>query len=306
MKLELNEHSTPFNLESTLTCGQLFRWEKVGSWWLGIAQHQAFKVRQTDNILEFEGTNTDFIKNYFRLDDDLQRIVSEINRDTWTKQAVQTFYGLRLARQDPWECLVSYMCATFKNILAIKGIILNLARRFGSEFAFEGQSFYTFPKPKALAKATLSELRMCKLGFRARRVRETARIVDCNKIGLEDLKAVDYETAKHRLLQLPGVGNKVADCILLFSLEKLEAFPVDIWMKKVIQRYYSNHFDELFIHKILDKKTLSAKEYSAISAFARNYFGRYAGYAQEYLYHFVRAQNSKDLRQEQSPDQPLP
>lgn len=289
MELKLNKHLTPFDLENTLQCGQLFRWEKHEDWWYGNVEQQVFKVRQTNSVLGFEGTNVDFIRNYFRLDDNLTQIVSEINRDSLIKRAIHAFLGLRIARQSPWECLISYICATYKNIPAIKDMISELSKRFGNEIAFENHVSYTFPEPNVLTNATLDELRKCKLGFRAKRVRETARMVDCSEVDFEALKKIDYETAKDELLRLPGVGNKVADCVLLFSLEKLEAFPVDVWMKRIAQKHYANHFDASFIRKVSEKTSLSTKEYNRIGSFAREYFGKYAGYAQEYLFHFVRS-----------------
>ena len=289
MELKLNQHLTPFNLENTLQCGQLFRWEKHGGLWYGIAEQRVFKVRQTNDVLEFEGANVDFVKNYFRLDDDLPHIISEISQDSLMKHAIQIFLGLRIVRQNPWECLISYICATHKSIPAIKNMIFDLSKQFGDKIAFEDYNFYTFPGAAALANATLDELRRCKLGFRAKRVRETARMINCNKIDFEMLKTIDYEMAKGKLLQLPGVGNKVADCVLLFSLEKLEAFPVDVWMKRIVQNHYANHFDALFIEKLSAKKSLYSKDYNRIGSFARDYFGKYAGYAQEYLFHFVRS-----------------
>ena len=108
------------------------------------------------------------------------------------------------------------------------------------------------------------------------------------------MKKVDYKTARGELLHLPGVGNKVADCVLLFSLEKLEAFPVDVWIKRVVQMYYANCFDATFIDKLSEKTSLSSKAYNRIGSFARDYFGKYAGYAQEYLFHFIRSKQSKD------------
>ena len=171
-------------------------------------------------------------------------------------------------------------------------MIYKLSKQFGNKIAFENYDFYTFPEPSALANATLKELGICKLGFRAKRIRETARIVNCNRFNFEALKKFDYETAKDKLLQLPGVGNKVADCVLLFSLEKLEAFPVDVWMKRIVQKHYANHFDASFIKRIAEKKSLSSKAYNSIGLFARSYFGKYAGYAQEYLFHFVRSKQT--------------
>jgi len=289
MELKLNKYLTPFDLENTLQCGQLFRWEKHEDWRYGIVGQQVFKVRQTNNVLGFEGANINFIRNYFRLDDNLPQIVSEINRDSLVKRAIQSFPGLRIVRQNPWECLISYVCATCKNIPAIRNMIFELSRRFGDKIAFENHISYAFPEPNILANATLNELRICKLGFRAKRVRETARMVASNKVDFEALKKIDYETAKDELLRLPGVGNKVADCVLLFSLEKLEAFPVDVWIKRIVQKHYANHFDAPFISKVSEKTSLSTREYNRIGSFAREYFGKHAGYAQEYLFHFVRS-----------------
>jgi N-glycosylase/DNA lyase len=140
-----------------------------------------------------------------------------------------------------------------------------------------------------LAEASIDELRRCGLGYRARLVREAAQMVADGKVDFEQLKKADYEEARAVLLQVSGVGNKVADCVLLFSLEKLEAFPVDVWVRRIVERHYSNHFDTSFIHKISTTNSLSKKAYDDIGSFARGYFGRYAGYAQEYLFHFVRS-----------------
>lgn len=292
MELELNLNSTPFDLESTLQCGQLFRWKKHRGWWYGIVEKRVFKVRRTYNILEFKGVNVDFVKNYFRLDDNLPQIVSEISRDSLIRRAVQEFSGLRIVRQNPWECIISYICATYKNIPAIKNMISELSRQFGTKTSFESYDFHTFPEPDALAESTLDELRKCRLGFRAKWIREVAEMVDSHEVDFEAIKQADYETAKAELLHLPGVGNKVADCILLFSMEKLDAFPIDVWIKRVIHSYYADYFNASFIDKISEKKSLSSREYDRIGSFARDYFGKYAGYAQEYLFHFARTKQT--------------
>ncbi len=288
MELELNQHSTPFNLENTLQCGQLFRWEKHGDCWYGLVNQRVLKVRQENSVLEFKGASVDEVRKYFRLEDDLPEIITEICRDSLIRRAVQASPGLRIVRQEPWECLISYICATYKNIPAIRNMIFELSKRFGEEIVFDDYVFYTFPEAHTLVEASLDELRECGLGFRAKLVQETARIVEVSGVDFEMLKKVDYETAKGDLLCLPGVGNKVADCVLLFSLDKLEAFPIDVWMKRVVQNNYALHFDPLFIEKLSLKPSLSTKAYDEIGAFARGYFGEYAGYAQEYLFHYAR------------------
>lgn len=294
MKIQLNLAKTPFSLHHTLSCGQTFRWEKHGEWWVGVARETAFKIRQTNSTLEFKSSKEDsaseFIWNYFRLDDDLSQVYSKVAKDRYLNQAVKRFNGLRLVRQEPWECLISFVCATHANIPAIKQMISNLSRRFGDPIRFEDETFYAFPTPRSLARSTASELRLCKLGYRAENVLKTSKLVDAGDFDIETLKTTPYESAKAELMKLPGIGPKVADCVLLFSLDKLEAFPIDVWMKRIILQYYPRHFDLEFVAKIKEKKGLSPREYQTIYEFGRKYFGEYLGYAQEYLYHYKRCE----------------
>lgn len=289
-KLKIDKNS--FNLDATLNCGQLFRWKKLGDWWYGIVDSEAFKVRQNNKDIEFEGVNTDHIKNYFRLDDNLTEIAEKINKDTLTQNALQMFPGLRIVRQSPWECLISFICSTIKNIPAIKDMIVKLSTKFGEEIYFQGFTFYTFPNPSALANATLKELRECRLGFRAKRVLDTAKIIHQHKTNFESLKKLNYIQSKKALMEFPGVGNKVADCVLLFSLDQLKAFPIDVWMKRVIRKYYSSYFDKRFIEALSKGHSITSKEYNSMGSFAHDYFGEYAGYAQEYLFHYIRNRGS--------------
>jgi len=282
------EHSCPFNLDSTLNCGQAFRWNKHGEWWHGTVRQKIFKIRQIGNKLEFENADADFIQNYFGLHDNLPKIFSQITKDKHIEAAVKKFEGLRILRQDPWECLISYICATYKNIPAIKQMLFNLSKKFGNKTVFNGYDFYTFPTPAKLAKASIKELAECGLGYRATYVSETAKTIYENDFKLENLRKANYEKARQKLLNFLGVGLKVADCVSLFSLEKLEAFPVDVWIKRIILKHYANHFPTEFIRKISSKKSLTNSEYERLNLFGRRYFGEYAGYAQEYLYHFER------------------
>jgi N-glycosylase/DNA lyase len=169
-------------------------------------------------------------------------------------------------------------------------MISKLSRHFGKRIVFDNRDFYTFPRPSALASASLEELKTCKVGFRAERIIETAKQVCDSGFRLNDLKRMDYQEAKSALMALPGVGQKVADCILLFSLDRLEAFPVDIWVKRAILDLYPNHFEISFVKKALTTRSISQSVYERISSFGRNYFGQYAGYAQEYLFLLLRNQ----------------
>jgi N-glycosylase/DNA lyase len=288
MELELRP-SQFFDLDLTLCCGQAFRWKKLDGWWYGIVKDKPLKVRQKGNVVEFENVSPEFIEAYFGLRDDLPSILAQITRDHHIEKAVKTLKGLRILRQDPWECLISYICATYKNIPAIKRMLSNMAERFGEKMLLEGRVFYAFPTAEKLAEASPKDLAECGLGYRAKYVSETAKKVARGEFKIEDLKAKSLEKARERLLTLPGVGLKVADCVSLFSLEKLEAFPVDVWIKHVIIKHYGNFFEKSFIEKVILKKSLTWAEYERLSLFGREYFGVYAGYAQEYLYHFERA-----------------
>ncbi len=287
MKIKLNS-KRPFNLDFTLCCGQTFKWNKQGDWWYGVVGQRAFKIRQERDVLEFEGVNERFVWNYFRLQDDLPNILSNINKDETVETAIDELRGLRIVRQEPWECLISYICATYKSIAAIKSMLANLSKRFGEGIRLDSQSFYGFPKPEQLAKAELQKLVACGLGYRAKYALETARLICDGTLDLGQLKKKSYAKAKRELMGFPGVGPKVADCVLLFSLEKLEAFPVDIWIKRIILSYYAQHLPKDFAKRISPQGSLSTGAYERLSSFGREYFGKYAGYAQEYLYHYGR------------------
>jgi len=282
--------SAPFNLDFTLCCGQAFRWNKRGEWWYGVVGKRIFKMRQNNKGLEFENVDAEFIKDYLGLFDDLPNILLRINKDKHMKATINEFRGLRILRQEPWECLISYICATYKSIAAIKRMLLNLSMKFGERAQLDGYKFHTFPTSARLAKATLQELTDCGLGYRAKYVLETVKMIHENGFDLEALKMMTCEEAKTELLNFPGVGPKVADCVMLFSLGKLEAFPVDVWMRRVILRHYSQHFTPEFAERLSREESLSNSEYEKLNLFGREYFGEYAGYAQEYLYHYERMQ----------------
>ncbi len=286
MSIEL-KHDTPFSLDHTLDCGQVFRWNRGDGFWLGIVDASIVKVAQRENRLTFNIYPKDkakekeeaFIRRYFRLDDNLPHVLACINRDEAIAKAIKELCGLRLIRQDTWECLISFICATYANIPRIKKMIERLSRSFGEKISCEECIFYTFPSREALAKATLRELKECGLGFRARYVFETTRML--HGFNLESLRDMSYEDARKRLMTLAGVGGKVADCVLLFSLDKLEAFPVDVWISRIVSEHYANRLP-----------AAQLKSFKKVSEFGRAYFGEYAGYAQEYLYHYYRLRRS--------------
>jgi N-glycosylase/DNA lyase len=281
-------NSVPFNLDVTLCCGQVFRWGKKDGWWYGVTGSRVFKIRQVNAELEFANADQKFIVNYFGLDDDLQKIRAAVGRDEHIRKALREFWGLRIIRQDPWECLISYICATYKNIPAIKHMLLSLSSKFGERTTLDGMEFFTFPTPERLADATTKDLLECGLGYRAKYVQETSKRIFESNFELENLKQMPYTQAKKRICNFAGVGPKVADCVLLFSLGKTEAFPVDRWVERVILNHYVEKLQPELTQKLKQRTGLTNSEYAKLNAFGRQYFGKYAGYAQEYLYHYER------------------
>jgi N-glycosylase/DNA lyase len=279
-----------FDLDFSLCCGQVFRWRKIGGWWYGVVGERVFKIRQSGIELEFDNVSEQFVRHYFGLNDDLTQISRCIAKDDNVRAALHKFDGLRIVRQVPWECLISFICATYKSIAAIELMLRKLSEKYGEKRVFDGYDFYTFPTIERLAFASESGLRECGLGYRAEYVQATARRIHEEKIDLDSLKALPYLEARKQLLEFAGVGLKVADCVLLFSLEKLEAFPVDVWVKRVILNHYANQLPTDLVKKLKSHDSLTNSEYEKTSTFARAYFGRYAGYAQEYLYHYERTQ----------------
>lgn len=301
-RLVFRIETTDFNLEHSLVCGQVFRWRQNKRWWYRVIGNGVVKIRQAGNSLEFVGTEgadwDNVLSSYFRLDDNLEEILYEIDRDDFISQAIRKYRGLRLIRQDPWECIISYIIATNSNIPQIERNLENLCRSFGERIIFDGTDFYTFPTAKALARTDVSTLRACKVGYRAEFIRATAQALASESSIFQSLNSLPYEGARELLLEklnqrkvFKGIGPKVADCILLFSFDKLEAFPTDVWILKTVLQKYSHLFEKEYLLKLLlkpSKGSLGVRDYYLISQKMREYFGRFAGYAQEYLYHFAR------------------
>jgi len=303
LEFKLNLSTLPFDLGHTLDSGQAFRWEQRGEWWYGVLPGCAVKVRQEEASLvcvtSSEQLTPHSVHEYFRLDDSLERIYSQIMKDDHITEAIQRFYGLRLINQDVWECLVSFVIATNTNIPRIKLMISRLCEKFGEKASFEGNEYAHFPSAERLAEASLEDLGACGLGYRARFVKAVAQKVSSGSVSLDELKLLDYERARDLLTQrilgektLLGIGRKAADCVLLFSCGKDSSFPIDVWMARVLSRYYPTLFEKE-IAKRLDSHVsnmvrLSGGAYESISASMREYFGEYAGYAQQYLFHDAR------------------
>ena len=266
----------PLNLVHTFECGQAFRWKRVGDWYYGVVFGNIFAIRQTLLGLEFRSypeSEEDVayrIKYYLRLDDDLPAIYDRIAIDHRMSSAIAQFSGLRLIRQDPWECLLSFICSINSNIARISASVESLCEKLGACLEIDDQVLYTFPTPQQVANLGETGLRLLGMGFRAKYMAETARILTEDGYDLEGLREASYQDAKTELMSLPGVGDKVADCVLLFSLDKLDAFPVDRWVRRAVEDWYLNG---------------EPRSYGAIREWSLDTFGPYGGYAQQYMFH---------------------
>jgi N-glycosylase/DNA lyase len=264
-------HAPYFNLDLTLSCGQVFRWEKKEQW-TGVVNGAVIRLKQKGSELIIESTlDKRSIQDYFRLDDDLEKIYSDIGRDELMTSLIRKYYGMHLILQDPWECLASYICSSNNTIKNIKNSIGLLCECFGNRIE---NGHYSFPTPATLSQVELCDMASCRMGFRAPNVRSAATMIADGEFDLYGIKDMSYEEGRAELVKIKGVGNKIADCVLLFAFGKLESFPVDTHIEQIMERFYRKNFEEAKKSKMRDK----------IADFGRAYFGRNCGYAQEYLY----------------------
>lgn len=273
------------NVDHSINSGQVFLWEKFGTKWYGVNGADILLVDESNpkKIKSYQKSNYDL----FRDDDDFDNIIKTISKDKIIKKAVKEFPGLRLLRQDPFQCYISFIVSANSNIQNIRLTLQKLAKRFGNKVTFDKKEFHLFPEPKKLADATKVELLLCGLGYRAPFVKNAATQVVNGRIDFDHLKKLNYHTAKESLLQVYGIGNKVADCILLFSLEKLEAFPLDRWIIRSLQQHYPQRFS-------FEGKTITDKKYRLLHEQIVQYFGPYAGYCQQFLFKMIRESNQKN------------
>lgn len=264
------------NLLYTLECGQAFRWRKRDGWYFGVVRGHIIKIRQDGLHFTFYTAptpdNYSLVAHYFALDEDYQAIVRALAQDPVLAPIVEEYYGLRIVRQEPWECLISYIISANNRIPMIMKSISCLSQRYGTPIELHGYTDYSFPTAETLASLHADDLVDCGIGFRSSYIVQTARILLNEGWDLETIRELPYEEARAKLMRLPGVGPKVADCVLLFSLGKGEAFPVDIWIKRAVEELY------------FGGQTMPIKH---VYHFGKR-FGEYAGYAQEFLYYYAR------------------
>jgi len=270
------------DIDNSINSGQVFLWKKIKKNWYGIDGQNILKINQGGKIESIQNTKTDF----FRKNDDIQKIIKSISKDKTVKKAISQYEGLRLFNQDPFQCMISFIISSNSNIQKIKNSLEKISKKFGTKLVVQNEEFYLFPKPEKIAKASINEIKTCGVGYRAPFIKEAAKMVTSKKINFEYLKNSDYNETKRNLRLIPGVGNKVADCIMLFSLNKLDAFPLDTWMIKILERYYSNEFH-------IKTKTITEKQYEILHKKIVDYFGPYCGYAQQFLFKMERENYEK-------------
>ena len=267
-----------FELFDTFECGQCFRWRKIcENKYFGIAYGKALLIeKQSDSVIFYDTTRKDFDevwKDYFDFDTDYEGIKNSFSNDDIMVTAMEYGRGIRILRQEPFEALISFIISASNNIPRIKGIVERLCTEFGEKKVYMGEEFYTFPTAERISRLSLEDLATIRAGFRDKYILSAAKAVSCGEILLNDLKTAEYKTAKEELLKLKGVGNKVADCVLLFGLNKYSSFPIDVWVKRIMEYCYFNS----------EEKTITE-----IANCAKEHFGEYGGYAQQYLFFWAR------------------
>lgn len=277
-----------FDLAATLDSGQVFHWWREGAGFLGVIGERAVYVEQRGASLMASGADAETLSHYFALDHPLAEIYATFPDDDAMRAALDFCRGTRIIRQPAWECLATFITSAMKQVAHIAQISHTLRKRYGERvcepFAFangERRELFVYPKPEIIAALSEEDLRACKLGFRAKNLRATARMIANGEVDLQAIAQLDDEAALAELCRLPGVGEKIANCVLLFAFGRLRAFPIDVWIARILRERYFRK-----------KRNVTPQR---LKAFSRDYFGAFGGYAQQYLFHHAR----KTFRQSQ-------
>jgi len=266
-----------FDLRLTLESGQVFHWwPEEGGGYRGLIGSTPVRVRQTGDQLWVTPGAEALVAHYFALDHDLDAICSTFPQDDPALSAAAAYCrGVRIIRQPLWECLATFLTSSMKQVAHIRQMSHALRQRFGQPVK-GWEPLAVYPDPERLAQASEDELRACGLGYRARHLLGSAREVACGNVNLEAIREMDDTAAMAELCRLPGVGPKIANCVLLFAYERTRAFPIDVWIERVLRETY-----------FARKRNVTARR---LKEFAAGYFGPYGGYAQQYLFHYARSQ----------------
>ena len=267
-------HAPHFDLRLTLECGQLFHWQTDATGYVGTIGSEPARVEQCGDELLVSGTNAETARRYFALDHPLAEIYATFPDDPAMTTALDYCRGLRIVRQPAWECLATFITSAMKQVAHIAQMSHAIRRRFGTRVQLGDRELFTYPSPDQLAAATEAELRECRLGFRAKTLLGSARMIASGEIDLDAIARLDDDAARAELCRLPGVGEKVANCALLFGFGRLAAFPIDVWIERVLRSIY-----------FVRKRKVTTKR---LRAFSAAHFGPFGGYAQQYLFHHAR------------------
>ena len=263
-----------FDLASTLECGQVFHWRKCGAGYAGIIGETPCIVEQRGAELLVAAPFEKIARDYFALDHPLPEICATFPNDPAMNAARDYCAGMRIVRQPAWECLATFITSAMKQVPHIAKISHTLRERYGTPHESPAGVLFSYPTPERMAALDEADLRACALGFRAKNLRNTARMIASGEVNLDAVAALDDAAARTELCRLPGVGEKVANCALLFGFGRLRAFPVDVWIDRIVRQLYFPR-----------KRNVTAKK---LREFSAGYFGAYAGYAQQYLFHHAR------------------
>ncbi|MDR3406012.1 MAG: DNA glycosylase [Chthoniobacter sp.] len=263
-----------FDLALTLECGQVFHWQREGAGWLGMIGDRAVYVEQRGEKLLIPQGTEELVRHYFALDHPLAEIGASFPDDPAMQAAAQFCCGMRIIRQPAWECIATFITSSMKQVAHIAQISHTLRRRYGAKVDWNGRELFAYPTPEALARLKEEDLRACALGYRAKNLLGSARLIAAGQIDLEAIARLDDDAARAALCSLPGVGEKVANCALLFGFERVRAFPIDVWIERVLLEIYFPRKRRVTAGRLRD--------------FSATYFGPYGGYAQQYLFHHAR------------------
>lgn len=259
------------DLALTLGCGQVFHWRRDGKGWTGAVGDVPVRIEQRGGELLATPGAEATVRDYFALNHPLAEIYESFPRDDAMRAALAACRGLRIVRQPAWECLATFITSAMKQVAHIAQISHLLRERYGTEVA---PGIFSYPSPERLAALSEADLRECQLGFRAKNLLGAARMIASGEVDLTRVAALPDVEAHAELCRLPGVGAKVANCALLFGFERLTAFPIDVWIERVLRRLYFQR-----------KRKVTARR---LGEFSATYFGPYGGYAQQYLFHHAR------------------